>query len=113
MKLKTMEGALEAYPNRFQLTMMAAARAKEINQGETPLVQSEDKAKPVVVALEEISQNKIIPADLDVMAKIREARRVLRERALMEARERDDYQAEGEGAEESASAVPAEEPAED
>ncbi len=87
MKLKTMEKALEGYPNRFQLTMMAVARAREINDGDSPLVPTEELVKPVVAALEEIAGEKIVPASLEDMVKIREAKRIIRERALMEAAE--------------------------
>jgi DNA-directed RNA polymerase subunit omega len=87
MKLKTMEQALEGFPNRFELTMMAVARAREINDGDRPLVQTEDLVKPVVAALEEIADGKIEPASQEDMLKIRDARRVIRERALMAAAE--------------------------
>ncbi len=87
MKLKTMEDALETYPNRFQLTMMAVARAKEINEGESSLVSVEDQSKPVVLALKEIAEGQVIPATHEEMNRIREAKRILRERALMEAEE--------------------------
>ena len=85
MKLKTMEQALQNYPNRFELTMMAVARAREINDGDSTLVETEDLVKPVVAALEEIADGKIEPATKDNMGKIREAKRIIRERALMEA----------------------------
>jgi DNA-directed RNA polymerase subunit omega len=87
MKLKTMEQALQGYPNRFELTMMAVARAREINDGDRPLVPTEELVKPVVAALEEIADGKIESASQEVMLKIRDARRVIRERALMAAAE--------------------------
>lgn len=87
MKLKTMENALESYPNRFQLTMMAVARAKEINEGEPTLASVEDQAKPVVLALKEIAEGLIVPGTHDEMNKIREAKRIMRERALRIAEE--------------------------
>ena len=87
MKLKTMENALGTYPNRFQLTMMAVARAKEINDGGSALVSVEDQAKPVVLALKEIAEGMVVPATHDEMSKIREAKRILRERALRIAEE--------------------------
>ena len=96
MKLKTMEKALDIYQNRFQLTMMAVARAKEINEGDEPLVEADDLTKPVVNALAEIAEGKVIPATQDEMVKIREARRVRRERALMEAYENEVPVEEGE-----------------
>lgn len=82
MKLKIMENALDTYTNRFQLTMMAVARAKEINDGESSLVKVEEQTKPVVLALKEISEGMVIPATHDEMSRIREAKRVLRDRAL-------------------------------
>lgn len=85
MKLKTMENALVTYPNRFQLTMMAVARAKEINDGESPLVDFDDQSKPVVVALREIAEGRVIPGTHEQMNRIRDAKRVLRDRALREA----------------------------
>ena len=89
MKLKTMEKALDIYPNRFQLTMMAVARAKEINEGDKPLVELDGLVKPVVVALEETARGFVVPAELEEMKKIRSARKVLLEKALREAREKD------------------------
>lgn len=111
MKLKTMENALDAYPNRFQLTMMAVARAKEINDGESTLVPLEDQAKPVVLALKEIAEGKVVPATHAEMGKIREARRILRERALMEAEDEEQEDDVDEG-ESYASAHPQEDPEE-
>lgn len=87
MKLKIMENALETYTNRFELTMMAVARAKEINDGDPSLVQSEEQSKPVVLALKEIADGLIVPATHGEMNKIREAKRILRERTIMEAEE--------------------------
>jgi|GEM_PF-5475206 len=89
MKLETMERSLNLYPNRFHLTMMAVARAREINEGDQPLVDSSQTTKPVVIALEELSRKVVIPASIDEMNHIRAARKVLREKALIEARERD------------------------
>jgi DNA-directed RNA polymerase omega subunit len=90
MKLKIMEKTLDVYPNRFELTMMAVARAREINDGDTPLVETDDLAKPVITALAEISQGIIVPATHDEMARIHEARRILRDKAMMEALEQDE-----------------------
>lgn len=87
MKLKIMENALDEYTNRFQLTMMAVARAKEINEGESAMVQVEDQTKPVVLALREIAEGLIVPASQEEMGKIREAKRLLKERALRIAEE--------------------------
>lgn len=95
MKLNTMEKALKLHPNRFQLTMMAVARAREIKDGDNVLVESDDITKPVVAALVEISENAVVTATREEMTRIRDAKRVIREKALMEAGEQDE-QAEGE-----------------
>jgi DNA-directed RNA polymerase subunit omega len=82
MKQKNMENALNTYPNRFQLTMMAVARAKELNDGESALVLTEEQTKPVVLALREIAEGVIVPATHDEMSRIKEAKRILRDRAI-------------------------------
>jgi len=111
MKLKIMESALDTYTNRFQLTMMAVARAKEINEGESSLTQREDQAKPVVLALKEIAEGKVVPATHEEMNRIREAKRILRERTLMEAEEQGGLHEEGESDDSFASAHPDEDSA--
>ena len=100
MKLKTMENALNTYPNRFQLTMMAVARAKEINDGEPTLVQDEEQLKPVVLALKEIAEGMIVPATHEEMKKISSAKRIVRERALRIA-EQEGLQEEDDGGSDS------------
>ncbi len=111
MKLKTMENALGTYPNRFELTMMAVARAKEINEGESTLIPVEDQAKRVVLALKEIAEGMIVPATHDEMSKIREAKRTLRERALRIAEE-EGLQGDEDGDDSYASAHPNGDPVE-
>jgi len=110
MKQKIMENALDSYTNRFQLTMMAVARAKELNEGESALTQVDEHSKPVVLALKEIAEGKVVPATQEEMNRIREARRVLRERSLREAEEQESLQEEDERDEAFASADPEEEP---
>jgi DNA-directed RNA polymerase subunit omega len=105
MKLNIIEKTLDVYPNRFQLTMMAVARAREINDGDIPLVETDDLTKPVVTALAEISKGIVVPATYDEMVKIHEAKRILREKAMMEALEQDEQLEE----ESSASALTPEE----
>ena len=60
---------------------------------------------------EEIAEGMIVPATHDEMGRIREARRILRERALMEA-EDEGTQADEDGDDSYASAHPEEDPAE-
>ena len=105
MKLRTMEIALKAHPNRFQLTMMAVARAKDLNEGEPALVLNEEQAKPVVIALKEIAEGMVMPATHDETKRIKDAKRVVRDRALRIA-EQEGLQAEEEGDDSYASAHP-------
>jgi DNA-directed RNA polymerase subunit omega len=49
----TVEDCLEKIPNRFELVLGAARRAKQLLKGARPLVESENKE--VVTALREIA----------------------------------------------------------
>lgn len=49
----TVEDCLKKIPNRFQLTLAATYRARQILQGHTPKVDNDDKA--TVIALREIA----------------------------------------------------------
>ena len=49
----TIEDALESIPNRFELTLCATYRARQLLQGHTPKIVS--KNKPPVTALREIA----------------------------------------------------------
>jgi DNA-directed RNA polymerase subunit omega len=53
----TVEDCLEHIPNRFELALAAAYRARQLAQGATPKVDSRDK--PTVVALREIASGEI------------------------------------------------------
>ena len=52
----TVEDCLKAIPNRFQLTLAAAYRARMLAQGHTAKINSKDK--PTVTALREIAEGK-------------------------------------------------------
>ncbi len=54
----TIDDCLRRIPNRFQMTLAAAHRARQIANGATPLVDPE-KDKPTVVALREIAAGKV------------------------------------------------------
>jgi DNA-directed RNA polymerase subunit omega len=54
----TVDDCLKRIPNRFQLTLAATYRARQLSAGSTPLVQGE-KDKPTVVALREIAAGKV------------------------------------------------------
>ena len=54
----TIEDCPTRIPNRFQLTLAATYRARQLTIGGTPPVAS-DKAKPTVIALREIAAGKV------------------------------------------------------
>jgi DNA-directed RNA polymerase subunit omega len=53
----TVEDCLARIPNRFQLVVVAARRAKELLQGARPLVKTDNKE--VVSALREIAEGRV------------------------------------------------------
>ena len=54
----TVDDCLKRIPNRFQLTLTATYRARQLSQGASPLVEP-NRDKPTVIALREISVGKI------------------------------------------------------
>jgi DNA-directed RNA polymerase subunit omega len=54
----TVDDCLKRIPNRFQLTLVATYRARQITMGSTPMVEG-DKDKPTVIALRELAAGKI------------------------------------------------------
>lgn len=60
----TVEDCLKDVDNRFQLVVMAAKRARQIEAGAQPLVEP-DRDKPTVIALREIAEGKVTQAVLD------------------------------------------------
>ena len=56
----TIEDCLSKIPNRFQLTLSATYRARQLVQGHTAMVDAKDK--PTVLALREIAAGHITPA---------------------------------------------------
>ena len=53
----TVEDCLEKVPNRFELVLVGARRAKQLLKGARPLVHSDNKE--VVAALREIADGKV------------------------------------------------------
>jgi DNA-directed RNA polymerase subunit omega len=53
----TVEDCLVKVPNRFELVLLAARRAKQLLKGARPLV--EDDNKEVVTALREVADEKV------------------------------------------------------
>jgi len=54
----TVEDCLAEIPNRFELVLAAARRAKQLLKGARPLVESDNKE--VVTALREIAATKVV-----------------------------------------------------
>jgi len=54
----TVEDCLKRIPNRFQLTLAATYRARQLAQGGTSLIEA-TRDKPTVVALREVAAGKV------------------------------------------------------
>jgi DNA-directed RNA polymerase subunit omega (EC 2.7.7.6) len=63
----TVDDCLSNISNRFELTLAAAVRARQISAGHAPLLETSKKDKPVVIALREIAAKKI---DAGVLKKV-------------------------------------------
>ena len=59
----TVEDCIDKIPNRYDLVMVAAQRARDISAG-APLCVERDKDKNSVVSLREIAENKVSIEDL-------------------------------------------------
>ena len=53
----TVEDCLNRVPNRFELVLLAARRAKQLLKGARPLVDSDNK--DIVTALREVAEEKV------------------------------------------------------
>ena len=58
MARMTVDDCIKYFPNRFELTLAATARARQIAQGAAPLVET-TRDKPTVIALREIAMGKV------------------------------------------------------
>lgn len=54
----TIDDCLRRVPNRFQLTLAATYRARQLAAGSSPLIEA-DRDKPTVTALREIAAGKV------------------------------------------------------
>ncbi|MDR3299735.1 MAG: DNA-directed RNA polymerase subunit omega [Candidatus Accumulibacter sp.] len=52
----TVDDCLQYIPNRFQMTLAATYRARQITTGATPMVEA-DRDKPTVIALRELARD--------------------------------------------------------
>lgn len=59
----TVEDCIDKLPNRFELVLLAAHRARSISQG-APITVERDNDKNPVVALREIAEETLVPEDL-------------------------------------------------
>ena len=53
----TVDDCIDKIPNRFELTLAATYRARQLAQGSQPLVESKDK--PIITALREIEAGQV------------------------------------------------------
>ena len=51
----TIDDCLKKIPNRFQMTLAATYRARQITAGATPMVEA-NRDKPTVIALRELAE---------------------------------------------------------
>ena len=51
----TVDDCLDHVPNRFQMTLAATYRARQITAGATPMVEA-NRDKPTVIALRELAE---------------------------------------------------------
>ncbi|HVQ77808.1 MAG TPA: DNA-directed RNA polymerase subunit omega [Candidatus Binatia bacterium] len=58
MAFPSLENALNKASNRYLLVVLAAKRARQLNRGATPQIETRHK-KPTSMALEEIAEGKI------------------------------------------------------
>lgn len=58
----TVDDCINNIPNRFEMTLAAATRARQISVGASPKVEA-DKDKPAVLALREIAEG-LVTADI-------------------------------------------------
>jgi len=54
----TIDDCLKRIPNRFQMTLAATYRARQIANGATPMVEA-NRDKPTVIALREMALGKV------------------------------------------------------
>lgn len=54
----TVDDCMKMIPNRFELTLAATYRARQLTMGSTPMVEAE-RDKPTVIALREVAAGKV------------------------------------------------------
>lgn len=56
----TVDDCMKKFTNRFELTLAATYRARQLTMGSTPMVEA-DRDKATVIALREIAAGKVGP----------------------------------------------------
>ena len=51
----TVEDSMDSIPNRFEMTLAATYRARQITAGASPMIDA-DRDKPTVIALRELAE---------------------------------------------------------
>ena len=89
----TVEDCLEKVENQYDLVLLAKERTSQLNAGNKPLVPI-DNDKRTVIALREIGEGKISPADLEDSAinKLRKAQIQPTELDDLETEQNDDFE---------------------
>jgi len=59
----TVDDCLKRIPNRFDMTLAATARARQLSIGSAPMIEAA-RDKPTVIALRELAQGKF---ELDIL----------------------------------------------
>ena len=59
----TVEDCLEKVGNRYELTLLASKRARQLSMGAEALIE-EDSDKPTVIALREIAEGLVTPENI-------------------------------------------------
>lgn len=76
----TVEDCLQVVPNRFDLIMLAARRARQLHDGVDPTLDNPERDKPTVLALREIAAGNV---DEKMVEQIDRAERERREREAL------------------------------
>lgn len=61
----TIEDCLKQIPNRFELTLIASNRARELEQGEPAIIDVKNGEKSTVIALREVASGKFTAEKLE------------------------------------------------
>jgi len=63
----TVADCMETIPNRYEMTLAAATRARQLAHGEEQLISDENGDKPNVIALREIAKGSVTNKILETL----------------------------------------------